>query len=364
MKSALLMASALEFLSPTEFILQLQAAKCNASASDPHLQASWFELLARCAIKNGIELALWPCSNSHDSFLALQRHKNHPRVEGLANFYTPLFGLIGESLADSAAIVGFARATRKASNPVSEIRLTPMDPHGRSWHLLQAGLRSAGWLVGDYFCFGNWFHRVQPGGYATYLAQRPGRLRNTLRSHQKKLKALDGFAVQIYRGDESDFEGALAAFNEVYAQSWKEPEPFPKFISGLCRLAAEQGGLRLGVIRVGDQAIAAQLWWVANAWAHIVKLAYVPEYAEYSPGTVLSAALFEQVIDIDCVEGIDYLIGDDPYKADWMTERRERRGLVAFNPRQFIGLLSAGRHFGGQFLKRARRSQPVLKVPS
>ena len=41
----------------------------------------------------------------------------------------------------------------------------------------------------------------------------------------------------------------------------------------------------------------------------------------------------QHVIDTDHVEEVDYLTGDDAYKQDWMSHRRERIGLVAFNPR-------------------------------
>lgn len=36
-----------------------------------------------------------------------------------------------------------------------------------------------------------------------------------------------------------------------------------------------------------------------------------------------------------------------------MSHRRERWGIMAFNPRQVGGLLLAGRHVGGRAVKRA-----------
>lgn len=56
----------------------------------------------------------------------------------------------------------------------------------------------------------------------------------------------------------------------------------------------------------------------------------------------------EHVIDIDRVAEIDYLIGDDLYKRDWVSCRRERRGLIAFNPAFPLGWLGAIRHFAGK----------------
>jgi hypothetical protein len=41
------------------------------------------------------------------------------------------------------------------------------------------------------------------------------------------------------------------------------------------------------------------------------------------------------------VAEVDYLIGDDAYKQDWMSHRRERWGIVAYNPRTLFGLAGA-----------------------
>ncbi len=49
---------------------------------------------------------------------------------------------------------------------------------------------------------------------------------------------------------------------------------------------------------------------------------------------------------------VDYLTGDDPYKKDWMTHRRERWGITAFNPRTPRRVLMAARHVGAAALGR------------
>jgi CelD/BcsL family acetyltransferase involved in cellulose biosynthesis len=100
--------------------------------------------------------------------------------------------------------------------------------------------------------------------------------------------------------------------------------------------------------------MAAQLWLVVAGKAHIVKLAYDRDYFKTSVGTVLSAALFRHVIDVDRVEEIDYLIGDDRYKQDWMSLRRERRGVIAFNPRTVSGIVLAIRHIAGKFWRQMK----------
>ena len=52
---------------------------------------------------------------------------------------------------------------------------------------------------------------------------------------------------------------------------------------------------------------------------------------------MLTAHLLRQAIDGDRVGEVDFLIGDDAYKKKWMTHRRERWGIVAYDPRTLMG---------------------------
>jgi hypothetical protein len=60
----------------------------------------------------------------------------------------------------------------------------------------------------------------------------------------------------------------------------------------------------------------------------------------------------EHVIDVDKVHEVDYLTCDDAYKKDWMSDRRERWSIVAFNLRTPHGQLAASRHLGGRAARR------------
>jgi CelD/BcsL family acetyltransferase involved in cellulose biosynthesis len=107
-------------------------------------------------------------------------------------------------------------------------------------------------------------------------------------------------------------------------------------------LCAERGWLRLGIAYYDDVPVAAQLWIVSHGRAVIYKLAHDEDVARLSVGTVLTAFLMAHVLDVDQVREVDYLIGDDVYKKDWMSHRRERWGIVAYNPRSPAGLAGLG----------------------
>jgi len=71
----------------------------------------------------------------------------------------------------------------------------------------------------------------------------------------------------------------------------------------------------------------------------------------------------QHALDIDRVHEVDYLTGDDAYKKDWMSARRERWGMVAFNPRTPRGLLEAAWHFGTRATKRTLGAARRLVAP-
>ena len=146
-------------------------------------------------------------------------------------------------------------------------------------------------------------------------------------------------------------ERALLAYEQVYAASWKNTEPHPNFVQGLVRTSAAQGWLRLGVAWLEDKPIAAQIWIVANRKSNIYKLAYGENYKAYAPGTLLTAMLMQHSFQVDKVTKVDYLMGDDPYKKTWMSDRQERWGIVAYNPSTVAGAMLLVKEIAGRKLK-------------
>jgi CelD/BcsL family acetyltransferase involved in cellulose biosynthesis len=108
-------------------------------------------------------------------------------------------------------------------------------------------------------------------------------------------------------------------------------------------MAAINGWLRLGFLYFNDVPIACQFWISTDSYAYIVKLFYDENYQQYAPGKILSAHMAKHVIDVDRVQTIDYLHGDEPYKKDWTPKRRERRGITVYNNNskgQYLALLN------------------------
>lgn len=282
---------------------------------------------------------------------------------GLANFYTPCFGPISNGDGEfQAQCIERIVATLSEETPAWEALLfQPLDAQGRFYAALQNALRQAGYLSDDFFSFGNWYLPAQGLSFDRYFAELPSVLRHTVERARRKLQN-EGSRIEIFDGSTPGLEAAIAAFCTVYRHSWKRPEPYPRFVPGLCRMAAREGWLRLGLLYVGNRPAAAQIWLNTPRKASIYKLAYDERYARLSVGSVLSAAMFRHALDVDRVAEIDYLAGDDPYKSDWMKHRRERRGIVAFDRRKPRAVFAAARHFSGSWLNRLRDFAPGAKV--
>jgi hypothetical protein len=272
-------------------------------------------------------------------------------ARSLTNFYSALYAPAMGPTATEAHLVPVLRAIRECHAPLVSFRFDPLDPESDSYRALKGALDTIGMRPFDYFCFGNWYLKAD-NDWATYLASRSGTLRSTIKRMNKKF-GLAGGTLEIIQSD-PELERGTRAYETVYAKSWKNPEPFPAFVPGLIATCAERRWLRLGIAWLGDSPIAAQLWIVCHGKASIYKVAYDENYKEYAPGTILSSHLLEHVLTKDAVTEVDYMIGDDKYKKTWMSDRRERRGLIAYNAANASGLVGLWREILGRILRRLR----------
>lgn len=297
--------------------------------------------------EGGGTLALLPLVRSDTGAAPLRRRS----VRALANYYTGCFRplVAGDSARAGQAL---ADALASAAGGWEALDLNPMDPDDPAFAALEHGLRARGAYVQRYFRFGNWYLDVAGRGADAYFASLPSRVQNTMKRKGRKLAQRADARFEIVTTREN-LDPALDAWKAVYAKSWRtQAEPYPAFIREVAHAFAERGWLRFGLLWIGEALAAAQLWFVHGDTASIFKLAYDPEHAELSAGTLLTAHLMRHAIDVDRVRVVDYLSGDDDYKRDWMSARRERWGLRAYRLASVAGLAGAARSFAGGLARR------------
>lgn len=324
----------------------------------------WFNNLAKTVFKDekkiriyGIETGtepMRPCLALPMSFEEKCGGFLSPRrLTSAGNYYTSFFSPItaDEANISPAPLAALAAAIATDSPRWDVIDFHPMAPGTALFDGLIQALRSSRMAVQRYFCFGNWYLDVNGRSFKEYHENLPSKLRNTLARKSRQLTASNRLAISLVV-DGRGVDEAVASFVQVYNASWKRPEPFPDFIPGLIRTCAQHGWLRMGVAHIDGEPAAAQIWIVNHGIAYIYKLAYAEKYSKLSVGSILTSRLMEHVIDVDKVNEVDYLTGDDSYKRDWMSHRRVREGIVAFNLRTSAGVILACRHLGGQMAKR------------
>ena len=200
-------------------------------------------------------------------------------------------------------------------------------------------LNKLGFFCEKYQMSTNWTH---PGitSIDDFWAIRPNRMKNILKSKKLKLQRDHKYEIKIL--DEKnidDFQQMLGHYHDVYNKSWKNNEPYTNFIDDIALEEHKKGKLRLGILYYDDVAVAAQIWFVHHQTAYIFKLSYDNVYRTESFGTILMEALFNHVIDQDKVTMVDFLTGDDKYKADWMTASRPLFGIKAYNKKTLKGFI-------------------------
>lgn len=288
-----------------------------ASQHAPFDRLAWWQGLSEhCGLSPLLAVA-----RDGDALAVLPLQPGNGGLSALANWYSFRVKPIVSAHADAPRLLGaLARSLAARSHRISIAGLPDEDG---SASLLEQAFRGAGWIVLREACDTNHVLDVAGRSFEAYLASRPGPLRTTLKRKSSKMETqvVSAFDPEIW-----------AAYEDIYAESWKPSEGSPDFLRAFAQQEGEAGRLRLGVARADGLAIAAQMWTVEGGTAFIHKLAHREDARPLSPGSVLSAALFRHVIDTDHVTLVDFGTGDDGYKRDWMEQVRPRYRLDMFRP--------------------------------
>ena len=291
----------------------------------PFARAEWFALLEQAGARPLVALA-----RDGGEALALPLVDGGAGLEILSNWYACTWSDLATAGADREALL--ESLARDLPGRTTCITLSKLPDEDGTATRLDRAFRRAGWLVLREACDTNHVLPVAGRTYADYLAARPGPLRTTLKRKAGKVE------VAIL----SSFHGnAWQAYEQVYAASWKPEEGDPALLRRFAEAEGAAGRLRLGLARHDGAVVAAQFWTVEHGTAWIHKLAHLESAKPLSAGTTLSAALFEQVIDRDRVDWVDFGTGDDPYKRDWMEQVRPRWRLTCLrrgDPRNWAAI--------------------------
>jgi hypothetical protein len=302
---------------------EVQSDATLATLLSPEIQRAPFDRLAwwqGLAEHCGLE-PLLAVARDGDAAAVLPLQRSDGRLSGLANWYSFRLRPIVSPGSEAAQLL--AALARDLAHKAPRVTLLGVPDEDGSARLTEHAFRKAGWITLREACDTNHVLHLAGRSYDAYLADRPGPLRTTLKRKAGKVET----AVM------TAFDPAVwADYEAIYGESWKPSEGSPDFLRAFAQQEGAAGRLRLGIAHAGGRAVAAQMWTVEGGTAFIHKLAHREEAKPLSPGTVLSAALFRHVIDIDRVDLVDFGTGNDGYKRDWMEEVRPRYRLDMLRP--------------------------------
>jgi hypothetical protein len=212
------------------------------------------------------------------------------------------------------------------------LHLDALDPSDPGVAAFLDGMRSSGLIAAQYHHFVNRYEPVT--NFEDYWNARPTRLKTTVRRKLALARAQQA-EFHCYR---DEFGKAVAIYEDIYRASWKPAEPHPEFITNMVEKLARDGFVRVGIMTMAGQPVAAQIWLVSDRKATIFKLAHRQDAAHYSPGTLLTHWLISKLISEEDLNEIDFGRGGDTYKSDWLARQRFRSGVIAGNWRSVSGL--------------------------
>ncbi len=332
-----------------------------AGTVDYFSSRAWYEVFTRTVVGDAAQVRFLAARDPGGAVAAILPLWAHPaegvlraRLLGsLTNYYSclyqPLFAPQRE-LAERGlkALIDHLISIRPQW---SMIDLRPMPSDNWCNAVILEQFRARGFRADTYTAFGNWYLDCTTMDFEQYLATRRKKMRSTVRSKTNQLSKSHQLEYRIVQEAEH-VDAAVQAYETVYNLSWKQSEPYPRFIPELAHALAREGKLRLGLLNLDDRTVAAQLWFFSGGTAHIFKLAYDPDFSQFSVGTLLTMKLVEHSMVEDGAAVVDFLSGDDEYKKHWMSDFRERVGIEVINPRSSAGLALLARRALGAVKRR------------
>ena len=320
----------------------------------------WYECLYSTALAGTVRPRLYVVRDDAGAVLAClfccTREAQHRELSSLSNYYTMEFSPIIGVGADVREVAHHLAQFIGAERPLwHSVRLDYLKDSNPATAELVDALRRAGYSVRRHRQFENWYLDCAGINFDQYYAARPSRLRNTIERKGRKLHKIHDVRIELYRYPTDDILRGVHDYVTVYGSRWKRPEPHPDFIPDLARRLVANDCLRLGVLYADGRPVAAQFWITTMGEACIYKLAYDEQFADLSVGAILSREMFKQALDRDGSACIDYGVGSEAYKREWMSAAREIFGVRAYSRRTIRGM---GHIFSAQLRTIARRLIP------
>jgi CelD/BcsL family acetyltransferase involved in cellulose biosynthesis len=272
-----------------------------------------------------------------------------------------------EDEAEVAAAAG--EALRDAQQPWSVIALDKAELE-RPW--LEALTEATGARTHSFIRAPAVLPRIdltQHEDWDAYLGSRSSNLRQQVRRFERRL-AKD-HEVRLRRTETSaELERDLATLFDLHDRRWEGATSLSSgtardFHSDFAAVALERGWLRLWLLEVDGEAIAAWYGWRLGGRYAYYNSGFDPERSPLRPGLVLLAGVIRSAIE-EGADEFDFLLGDESYKFRFAEDSRTVHNVSiarSWHPALVLTGAEAGmRNLGRRLPERVRRAGAVTRL--
>ena len=185
-----------------------------------------------------------------------------------------------------------------------------------------------------------------PASWGDLLAARSANFRYDLKRKYSKAKAGGTFSAEFIDPEPAEIHKLMRTVLEVEGSGWKgdrgsslrHNELLGSFFNEYSRLAANEGMLRIAILRIDGKVIAVQLGIEAYERLWVLKMGYDEAYSRISPGFLLTAEAVRDAINRK-LTAYEFLGVAEPWEERWGAERRTHM-LVLVYPSTARGVLA------------------------
>lgn len=148
------------------------------------------------------------------------------------------------------------------------------------------------------------------------LSKIEGRIRAVERDYNNRIMLLEIDSLVKWR------ENATSVI-DLMNNTWQASRLGHLFDGASCEEMARNGWLRGFGLRLGDRLIAYAECYQGYGTLVYERIGYDPEFAKYSPGSILLVRLLARLYEKNCPDIVDFGEGDADYKRNWSNERED-----------------------------------------
>lgn len=268
--------------------------------------------------------------------------KTQRSLASLTNFQSSHFAIIVDETSGKVeqAIDCLTQGLTRQPPSNHAIDINLMDADSFAYQQLKATLTKTHFSCQPYVYKGNWYEKFTYENFSDYLQSRDKSAKKAIKNYQRKYRKFQreqDLSVALYTR-EQEYDQIIKIYQEIYQQSWKEPDYFEQFYPELIKATAKNGSLRFLVIFLAGKPVAFEFAIVTGKQCVMMRTAYITKYQRESIGSIAIMLLIEYAIEQDKITELDFGTDDDSYKKTWVSQRRERCGLICFNSTTLIGL--------------------------